>query len=135
MRLRFSLRMMFLATTVVAGVCYWLILPSVKAGRFVRAIEAADFEVADRCFCNSDDRFLVAWKNIFWSMKAYAQVEPLSIRQLIRGERHVTVTVDHAGPDGTSTAGIIANRTGLEAPNINFTKVGAPRALARRTVR
>jgi hypothetical protein len=126
---------MFLASAVVAGVCYWFILPTVNAGRFVRAVETADFKLADDCFCDAEDRFLVSWKDIFWSMEAGAYLEPLTIRQLLRGERRITVSVDHTSPDGTSTASVVANRTGLERPNLNFTKIGLPPRLARRTVR
>jgi hypothetical protein len=134
-RLRFSLRTMFLASTAVAGICYWFVLPTVNATRFVRAVESADYKLADDCFREFDHRFLVTWKNIFWSMEADAHMVPLSFRQLIRGERHVNVSVEHSGPDGTSTASVIAKRSGLEAPNINFTKIGLPRQLARRIAR
>lgn len=52
MRPRFSLRALFLATTVAACICFWIVLPTVRAMSFIKAIETRNYEYADGFFSN-----------------------------------------------------------------------------------
>lgn len=58
MRLRFSLRTLFILTTVVAGLCVWFMLPSIMARRFLATIAKEEYKSADEFFQNANDRFL-----------------------------------------------------------------------------
>jgi hypothetical protein len=58
MRLRFSLFALFLLTTLVAIVCYWFALPTINARKFVTAIEAKNFDSADRMFIQPQHQFI-----------------------------------------------------------------------------
>ena len=119
MRLRLSLRMLFLVTTIVAAACYWLILPTVKAQHFVRAVASQNYELADAYFHNSSDQFLFDWNDKHWRFKAEAEVEPWSFDEAMRGERRVSLQVmfGDAGPIRTGNWTITATRGGLLSPN------------------
>ncbi|MCI0332409.1 MAG: hypothetical protein L0228_04205, partial [Planctomycetes bacterium] len=87
MRPRFSLRWLFLATALVAVLCYWLVYPTVVANRFVRSVAAKDYALADTCFQNPNDRILFDLNENHWRFKAQAELEPQSFTQLLRGLR------------------------------------------------
>lgn len=93
MQPRFSLRTMFLATTLVAGLCLWFLLPTFTGKKFLKAIDAEDFAAADHLFANPKDCFLADWAENRWGLRAKAQLEPLTFGQLIRNRRDLFVSI------------------------------------------
>jgi hypothetical protein len=128
MRPRFSLRALFVLTTIVALGCYWLILPSLSAQRFVRAINSADYRQADACFQEGDYRFLVKWNEEFWQFTSSADLEPWSFRDVVRGQRQVNLHLMYGGPPPvrTRTYRIIATRVGLLQAELYSGSMGLP---------
>jgi hypothetical protein len=94
MRLRFSLRTLFLLMTIVAALCFWFLLPTLTAQRFLTALAAEDYQSADTFFRNADDRFLADWANKRWSFRSSGELLPLTFHQLWRNKRamHVEIT-------------------------------------------
>jgi hypothetical protein len=95
MRLRFSLRTLFLLTTVVAGVCLWFMLPTITARRFVHAVAKEDYKSADSCFLYDDDQFLVARSNKHWGFRSSAELLPFTFDQLLNNRRDVRIGVTY----------------------------------------
>jgi hypothetical protein len=118
MQLRFSLRTVFVLVTMVAGACYWFMLPTIYARGFVDAVAAADYERADALFCNVDDPFLCKLNQKHWRFHARAQLKPSSFRAFIRGERRITLTVAYgdAGPMRAESWTVPVTRAGLLTP-------------------
>jgi len=118
MRPRFSLRWLFLGTALFAVFCYWLILPTVVANRFVRALAEMDYKLADTCFRSTNDRFLFDSNEKHWHFKAQAELGPRSFAHLLRGQRIISLTVMYgdAGPLRVSICTVIATRRGLLTP-------------------
>jgi len=120
-RFRFSLKALFVAATLAAAFCYWLMLPTFNAQRFVRAVEASDFAVADRFFHDPKDRILESYNKQFWKFEFRTTLEPFSTTQLLRRERLVHFSIAYGGPkplaifDGTITA----HTNGLGSPEIS----------------
>jgi hypothetical protein len=122
MHLKFSLRTLFLTTTIVAAVCYWLVLPTLKAQRFVRAVASEHYKLADAYFRNQGDQFLFDWNEKHWRFKAEAGLEEWSLPELLRGERRVRLRVIYgdAGPMRTRAWTVVATRNGLLQPEPAF---------------
>ena len=118
MRLKFSLRTLFLTTAIVAVACYWLILATINAQRFVGAVASENYELADTCFREPDDRFLFDWNEKRWRFKAEAWLEPWSFREFMRGERLVRLQVIYgdAGPLRRREWAVTATRAGFPRP-------------------
>ena len=95
MRLRFSLRTLFLLTTVVAGLCLWGLLPSIMARRFLATIAKEDYKSADEFFQNADDRFLADWADKRWGFRSSAELQPLTFGQFWRNQREVSVGITY----------------------------------------
>jgi hypothetical protein len=90
MRPRFSLRTLLIATAILAGLCYyWIEMPRATAKRFVDAIGAEEFSVADRMFWKAGDRGFAASKEKYWGFRADAEVLPWSMSQFLSGRRDV----------------------------------------------
>ena len=126
MRLKFSLRTLFLTTTIVAAGCYWLIRPTIKAQRFAHAVASEDYELADAYFCDPGDHFLFDWNEKHWRFKAQAELDQWSLRGLMRGERRVRlrVTYGDAGPMRSREWLVTATRSGLLPPEPTFSSGG-----------
>jgi hypothetical protein len=77
---------------------YCLILPSLNARRFVRAVNAGDFATADTCFVDENDRFLESHNREYWTFKLGANLEPWSLSEFFHGERHISYTLNFGGP-------------------------------------
>ena len=121
MRPRFSLRLMFVVMTVAAGICYWLVRPSLTARRFADAIAVEDFARADQFFDNPNDRFMRDWAAKYWGFRSHAELKPLTLGQLLRGRRHVDVQFAYFYLDKNSSgdAHIVATSFGLKPPIIS----------------
>src|SRR5438046_871248 len=93
MRLRFSLRAMFIVTTLVAALCCWFLLPTLTAKRFLNAIANEDYKSADELFRNSDDRFFEDWSNKRWAFLATAKLQPLTVGQFFQNRRDLLIEI------------------------------------------
>src|ERR1041384_916706 len=95
MRLRFSLRALFLLTVIVASMCYWFLLPTLTARRFVAAVNKEDYKAADAVFLSPEDRFLAIAAEKRWGFGASAQLLPLTFQQLCSNQRAVRVAISY----------------------------------------
>ncbi len=95
MRLRFSLRTLFITTTIVAGLCVWFVLPTLSARRFLAAVANEDYKSADSFFRNPDDRVFEQWANDRWSFRSSSKLPWPTIGQLLRGQRQVCVEISY----------------------------------------
>ena len=117
---------MFIVTTIVAAGCYWLMLPTVNAQRFVRAVAAAKYASADAYFCNADDQFLSNSNNKRWHFKATAELAPWSLQQLLKGKRLVRIRVTSGDATvRTSEWLVAATRAGLLQPEPTWPRYGS----------
>lgn len=119
MRLRYSLRRLFLATIVAALCSYWFMIPTINARRFAGSVAAANFERADSYFRNAKDRFLFDLNEKHWRFHARAELEPWSFQQFMRGRRLLRLHVAYgdAGPMQSQGYTIIVTRAGLLSPS------------------
>jgi len=117
-RIRFSLRFVFIIMTIVACLCYVLMLPTLNAQRFVAAVSAQDFEVADGCFRDPNDRFFADWNEKYQRFQMRANLEPWSLGEFVRGKRMIRLSVAYgdAGPLRLETLVVPATPAGLLAP-------------------
>jgi hypothetical protein len=118
MRLNFSLRALFLTTTIVAAGCYWLMLPTIKAQGFARAVVSENYQLADLYFRDPKHRFLFDWNDKHWRFEASAELGRWTLGQIARGERLITLRVafGDAGPMRARSWMVIASRSGLHKP-------------------
>ena len=126
MRWRFSLRTLFVLTTLFAGMCYLLILPSIHAQQFAHAIATENYELADSSFRDQNDRFLADWNEKHWRFKAKAELGQWSLSEFVRGRRLVRLWVMYgdAGPMRGQEWIVIATRAGLLQPQPTFNSGG-----------
>ncbi len=125
-RPRFSLRALFVLTTVAAIVCTYLVLPTLTARRFIASVTDENFAEADNFFRNPTDKFLVDWADKKWAFKASADVAPWSFSQIFRGKRDILIRVgyfehDH---DASCMALVTAGSLGLGPPIISPVSYG-----------
>jgi hypothetical protein len=118
-RMRFSLKVMLLLTTIAALACYEAVLPTLHAQRFVQAVAEEDYHRADKCFRNPADGFLFDYYDNHWRFKADASPVPWTFRQFFRGERWVSLRVlwGDAGPIRGASWIVVATRDGLLTPS------------------
>jgi hypothetical protein len=120
MHFKFSLRAAFVATAVVALFCYWLMLPTIKAQRFIGAVKSSDFRAADNHLRDPKDRFLDDYSKKYWTFQLQAALAPLSAREFLRGERRITFRLAYGGPrpviivEGT----LVSTARGLSSPEV-----------------
>jgi hypothetical protein len=128
MRWRFSLRALFVLTTIVALGCWWLILPSLSAQRFLRAVNSADYQQADAFFQKGDNRFLVKWNDEYWQFTSSAELEPWTFREVLRGQRRVKLHLSYGGPSPLRirTYRVTATRSGLLEAELSGGVFGHP---------
>src|SRR5262245_9234206 len=112
MRPRFSLRTLFILTTLIALVCTWLTLPTWTARRFVKTLNAESYKAADNFFRSPDDRFLAHWADIRWGFKSKAELAPWSWADGFRGQRKVTIEVRYFAFD-QNAAQVFASNAGI----------------------
>ena len=130
-KLRFSLRTLGVATAIVAIACYWLVLPTINAQRFVRDVKCENYERADTYFRNLDDRFLLAWNEKYWRLYARASLEPWSFAELLRGRRLVRMHLTFGDATLRSREWLIAaTRIGLLQPQLTMLSHGGGGGMA-----
>jgi VanZ family protein len=112
---RFSLKALFVLTTFAAAVCYWMMLPTINAQRFVRALHEREYGKAEHLFVSWSDKFPGDFKqhDIF---EIDPRIQPLTWSELWQGERRILVTARYGNKKGAATscgATIFAYRRGL----------------------
>jgi hypothetical protein len=121
MRLRFSLRALFFLTALIAALCFWFVLPTLTARRFLAAVASEDYRSADGFFSNSDDRFLANWADKRWGFRTTGELLPLTFGQLVRRQRTVRVEMKYFQFDENvlCDARIAATPLGLKKPELS----------------
>lgn len=90
--MRFSIRTLFLVTTVVALTVWWLAKPSANAARFARAINAQEYDRAAKMFVvDGPDAVLTDWR----PHAAVASVSGVTFSDLLRGRREVKLQITY----------------------------------------
>lgn len=127
MRPRFSLRSFFVFATLIALVCAWCALPSIAARQFVRAIAEGDYKTADDMFINSKDRCLEQWDDKHWSFRVSGRLAPLTIGQLVRGQRLVQFNLNYFALDqSVNRSGLLAvTPLGAKTPEVGPERYGS----------
>jgi hypothetical protein len=127
MRPRFSLRSFFAFATLVALICAWCVLPSMAARQFVRALAEGDYQSADQMFLRADHRCLEQWDDKHWSFQATGRLAPLTLGQLVRGQRLIQFNVNYFAFDQTvNRDGLLAvTLFGAKAPDVGPERYGS----------
>jgi hypothetical protein len=120
-RWRFSLRALFIAATLAGVACYWLVAPSMSAQRFIRAVAAGNFKLADTFFRDPDDQILSRLYEKHWRFHARAELQPWSFAELVLGERRIQLHLafGDAGPMLGRSYVISVTQSGLLTPQLN----------------
>ena len=90
LRLRFSLKMMLVAVALVAIGSYWLMLPTVRARRFVRLVDSGQLDAAEAMLPASMNEASPHRQTVHNAHGA--SLQGMTLEQLLRGERRVIVT-------------------------------------------
>jgi hypothetical protein len=96
-RPRFSLRMMLVAVTVVATGCYGLMLPTVRARRFVSFVNAGQTDAAAAMLPASMNETSLHRQTL--KRATSVTLQPCTIAGLLHGERRIIVDGEIRGPD------------------------------------
>ena len=127
MPVRFSLRSFFAFATLVGLICAWCVLPSMAARQFVRSLADGDFRSADQMFLSDDNRCLEQWSEKHWSFRASGRLAPLTMGQLVRGQRLVRFNLNYFALDQTvNRDGLLAvTPFGAKAPDVGPERYGS----------
>ena len=107
-RIRFSLRSMLAAMTLMAVYAYWLALPSLNAYRFKQAVETGNCRTLVRLLPTEEA------DHVFGNSRLI-RVKPLNWRQLWSGERYVIISGKcHSGSRYIFSVVYRATRRGLK---------------------
>ena len=103
--MRYSVRTLLVATTLVAAVVFFLLLPTIRANRFARLVCDDQVDRAEEMLrpqLVDSDPYLSMLRRNTDGNGSWARVSPVDVKQLVRGERKVIV-----GPEwGGGTIGI-----------------------------
>jgi hypothetical protein len=88
MRPRFSLRTLLILTTLAALGCGWLVIPSLRADRFIAAILRDDLEAADNMF-RGGGTTIRDWRARPSIDGIRADIFPLTWTDLVLGHRRI----------------------------------------------
>jgi hypothetical protein len=118
--LHFSLRALFLLTTLVAGICLWFLLPTFTAKKLLKAIDAENYAAADALFTNPADRFFADWAEKRWGLRATARLQPFTFSQLLHNRRELAVSLRYFAFDQNLEvdARLVATAFGLQKPDL-----------------
>ena len=107
-RIRFSLRALLVAVAFAAVLCWWLMIPTYNAKKYVDAINVGDFEVADQMCSDSESRFPAFFfpNGDYETFHYRATIKPVSWQNIWNGTRDIT-TDFHA-------CSITATRNGID---------------------
>jgi len=116
---------------VIAGTgvgIYWIAMPSITAQKFVTTISNEDFASADSMFDNPEDQFLLRQFNHedSWTFRARANIEPISVSQLIYGTRVIAVELAYGKPGRVQVREwkMKAGQAGISTPTESWISFG-----------
>ena len=115
MRLRYSLRALFVFVTLVCLGIGWLALPTIRARQFVAAIERKDYVAAERLFVQQEDAFPGSFQQ-HQHFEPRVSLKHLTWHDLVNRERNLYVAVTYGDGQGIAGCGveIKATASGLE---------------------
>jgi hypothetical protein len=104
--------------TLIGFLAYWQTRPAQFADRFVAAVQAGDYDAADRMFLRKQPHKLAAWMKKSYRIDITARREPASVVDWIKGVSRVSVVIeDRSGWDHTTNRALIEiSRRGLQDP-------------------
>lgn len=111
---RFSLRTVFVVMTIVALLCYWSVLPTINAQKFVQAIKSKEYSAAEGLFVSGSDRFPGKYKSNT-DYVAHAHLNAVTWNDILHGRRRISGTIIYGAGEVTTSSGaaIVAERGGL----------------------
>jgi hypothetical protein len=119
--IRFSLRTLLIAMTILPAAAYWLGLPTLHAHRYAAALDSGDYDAADGMGVDQMNPYPGEMKT-WLSFKANATIEKLTWADLAAGQRRMKYYFQaHMGSFVMSFAGreCVATRRGIEFPPEN----------------
>jgi hypothetical protein len=115
LRLRYSLRFLWIAVTLASVLLVWVLLPTYYARRFVAAIQAKNYAAAESLCRDQTDPFPGDWKR-HKHFEPKAGLAPISWGGLWNGRRQMFVVISYGDNDGIASCGVEcrATRRGIE---------------------
>ncbi len=115
MRLRYSLRTLLIAVTLVCLGVGWLALPTLRARAFVSAMAKKDYAAAERLFISRKEAFPGGWKN-HQHFEPRVILKALTWHDLVHRERNLVVGVSYGDGSGIASCSVEIKATadGLE---------------------
>jgi hypothetical protein len=120
MKLRFSLRTMLIFMTCAAALCWWRDRPRRLADRFVDAIAAGDYAVADALLVDEQKELVARFLDRDERNRILkAERERQTSREWINGQCRIAMTfVDFEGLGGYVTVVMMATNGGIREWNV-----------------
>jgi hypothetical protein len=111
----FRLRTMFFLVAVAACALYWVMLPTVNARQFISAVNAGQYDVAERLCVSERDKFPGSWTK-HSTFNPHAVMPDLTWADLIRGVRPFAISITYGDSSGIATCAqeCRATRAGIE---------------------
>lgn len=122
-RMRFSLRDLFVITTLAAiGAYWWSVLPTTLAKQFITAIQQEQYDAADRMFPTAEDRFLAELYKQANRFEVEALLEPKDQNNNWPSSRVIALRITYGTWNHASTYSvrIHVTRSGLGKPAYEF---------------
>ena len=115
MRLRYSLRALLIAVTLICLGIGWLALPTLRARQFVSAMAKQDYTAAERLFTDQQDVFPGSFKE-HTHFEPRVSLKALTWRDLISRERNLFVGIAYGDGSGIASCSLEIKATpdGLE---------------------
>lgn len=116
------MRVLLIATALVALGVYWLTLPTIHARRYIAALAAKDWVAANHLYADPENQFPGKRPGEGASLDAHASVTPLTLDDLLRGEREINVNINTFVDGGLVGSGLTCRVThrgvvpGMEFP-------------------
>jgi hypothetical protein len=131
MQLRFSLRTLLILTALAAFACGWLVIPSLRADRFISAINRNDLAAADTMILGGG-KTITEWRDRPSIDGIRAEALPLTWADLAVGRRRIwaaPVEYHNREENGTMFYGYATAREYIVS--INVLGATAPRLVPR----
>jgi hypothetical protein len=115
MRLRYSLRALLIAVTLICLGIGWLALPTLRARAFVSAMADKDYAAAEKLFINQQEIFPGRWKEHPY-FEPRVILKSLTWHDVIHRERQIVVAVAYGDGSGIASGSVEIKATadGLE---------------------
>jgi hypothetical protein len=74
----------------------------------------------DKCFHDSKDQYYAKLEREYWTFKLQANLEPRTLSELLRGERHISYQLSIGGPRPLigQSGTIVSTARGLQSPQV-----------------